>query len=211
MAKIKKVIVVAADLACLEANTCIIESVHSRQNLGKESRLYLFGNFQLLGSATFGFQLLGSSATLLFDMLRQFVATHENESVPVEILKTRKSTTPRWGLRRMMKVNSTLLPFVKLGDDILSSKNDVPALSDQFVFVRVGKRRTKGKYGSAVWRRNRHPTITRFIANINEQTEPQLVQVESQTTFLIADPNVYMVQAEVELSLRNTVELILLC
>src|SRR5262245_20045702 len=108
-------------------------------------------------------------------MLRQLVATHQNKGVPVEILKPGKGAAPGWCLRWMMKVNPALAPLVELGADVLSRKNDIPALPDEFVFVHVRSRSTKGKYSAAMGRGDRHPTVSSFIANVNEQIEPQLV------------------------------------
>ena len=70
MTQIEKIVVVAADLVSMNANTSIVERAKGRQRLGKEPGLYLFCNFEFLVGAALRFQLLGNSAALRFDSLR---------------------------------------------------------------------------------------------------------------------------------------------
>ena len=99
----------------------------------------------------------------------------------------------------MIEANSALAPFVELGGYVLSHKNHIPAPADELVFVGVGLGSNKRKDRDAIRRGNRYPAITRFITDINEQIEPKLIQVESQASILIADPDRNVVQAEMEL------------
>jgi len=108
----------------------------------------------------------------------------------------------------MMEVNPALAPLVELGSYVLSHKNDVPASTDELVFVGVGPGSNKRKDRDAIWRGNRYPAITGFITNVNEQIEPKLVQVESQASILIADQDRNVVQAKMKLSIRAITGLI---
>jgi len=92
--QIKKIVIVAADLASLNANTSIVECAKGRQRLGKEPCLHLFCNLEFLVGAAFRFQLLGNSAAFCFDLLAHFVTARKAEGVPVQIFKTGVDTTP---------------------------------------------------------------------------------------------------------------------
>src|SRR5260370_32417575 len=102
-------------------------------------------------------------------------------------------------MRRMMKANPALAPLIVLGSDVLGHKNDVAAPANELVFFGVGLRSNESKDRSAIRGSNRYPAITGFHAGINDQTEPKLVQVESQASILIANQDRNVVQTEMEL------------
>ena len=85
--------------------------------------------------AAFRFQLLGNSAALRFDLLAHLVPARKAEGVPVQIFKPGEGTAPAWCLRRMMKANPALAPFMEFGRDVLGHKNDVRAPANELVFL----------------------------------------------------------------------------
>ncbi len=99
----------------------------------------------------------------------------------------------------MMKFDPALAPFLEFGSDVLSHKNDVRAPANELIFFGVGLRSNKRKDRGAIRRSNRCPAITGIQMGINDQVEPELVQVESQASILIADKDRNVVQAEMEL------------
>src|SRR5262245_35719912 len=92
-------------------------------------------------------------------------------------------------MRRMMKTNSALTPLLIYGIDVFSDENNLPRPANQLIFFGAGRRSDKRKDRAAVRRPDRYPSAATFKAVINEQTESELVQVESQASILIADEN----------------------
>jgi hypothetical protein len=76
-AEIQEVIIIATDFASLDAQASIFEGFEWRLRLGEEPGLDLFGNFDFLRGAAFGFQPPGEGAALRFDGVGHFVETDE--------------------------------------------------------------------------------------------------------------------------------------
>jgi hypothetical protein len=72
--------------------------------------------------------------------------------------------------------------------------------ADEHALLGVGLGCNQRKHGAAVRRGNRYPALTGSEANVADQTEPKLVQVESQALILVTDVDVDRVDAKVELS-----------
>jgi hypothetical protein len=89
---------------------------------------------------------------------------------------------------------------VKLGRNVLSDKDDLGVPANEHAFLGVGLGCNQRKHCTAVRRGNRYPALTGSEANVTDQTEPKLVQVESQALILVTDVDVDCVDAKVELS-----------
>src|ERR1700746_2100262 len=73
LAKVQKIVVVTAYVACLDAEAGVVERGKQRLGLRKESRLCLGGKCQFLDGAAFGFQSVGVLTTVLFDFTGHLV------------------------------------------------------------------------------------------------------------------------------------------
>jgi hypothetical protein len=145
-------------------------------------------------SATLGFQLYRSRAALRLDGSALLVEADQCEHVSVEIFEVCEHPTPKWLLagccrvvsrclplvldafqaRRILKPNSAPTPFVKLGGNILSDKDDLGVPANEHTFLGVGLGGDQRKHGAAVRRGNRYPALTGSEANVADQTEPKL-------------------------------------
>ena len=93
-AQVEKIIVVAANLAGLNANSRVFEGAEKRNSLGEEPALNLFGDFQLLRSPALGFEFGRDSATLCFDSVSDFIEADERKGIAVGIFETGEDTAP---------------------------------------------------------------------------------------------------------------------
>src|SRR5207302_11321606 len=101
--EIKKVVVIAADLASLDANTRIFKGRKRRLRPREESCLCVSGKFHLLRGAPFGFQPLDMEAALRLDFPSHLVRSQERKRIPVRVFKARGHRALRLRLRRMVK------------------------------------------------------------------------------------------------------------
>ena len=93
-AEIEEIVIIAADLASLDADAGVLERGQGRQRLREEPGLHLFGNFQFLGRAAFGFELLGHGAALRFDFAAQLIEFHQREGISIEIFEAGEHAAP---------------------------------------------------------------------------------------------------------------------
>jgi hypothetical protein len=98
--------------------------------------------------------------------------------------------------RHILKPNSALAPFPIFGQNIFGNKDDLCGPADERALFGVGFRCDQRKHGTAIGRGDRYPALTRCKADIADQTEPQMVQVESQALILIANEDVNRVDTE---------------
>src|SRR5207244_6297601 len=109
--QLKKVIIIAADLASLNANPRTFKGRKGRLCLREESCLYLSGNFQLLGSVPFRCQPLLMCATLLLDFPSHLVRAQKGKQIPVHVLEASGDRAPRVRLWRRAKAQPAPRPF----------------------------------------------------------------------------------------------------
>src|SRR5262249_28240572 len=93
-AQIQEIVIVAADFVRGNANPGVFECFELRESLGKESSLHPFRNFQFLGGAAFGLQLLRSGAPLRFDFANEVIAAHKPKRVSIQIVEAGKNSAP---------------------------------------------------------------------------------------------------------------------
>ena len=200
----------------------VVERLQGRKTLGKEPGLHLSGNFHFLAGTAFGFQFLRGGASLCFGRLGHFVEADQREGILIDIFEAGEYSSPnRWLLsqqisvefsvpvrralfildapqaRNMPKADSAPAPLAISCHDIFGDKSNLRRLTDQFVLVRLGIRRNQGDDRGAVGRRDSNPTLSRLQAHIKGQTESKLIEIEPQTSILIANENVDRVDAEV--------------
>ena len=93
-AKVEKIVVVTANLACLMTNPGVFQRRDRRELLRKKTRLHLFRDLKLLRGAAFGFELFGDGAALRLDGVGDCVEADEQEGVAIEIPETGEDASP---------------------------------------------------------------------------------------------------------------------
>ena len=99
----------------------------------------------------------------------------------------------------MVKPDPTCPPLIELRSDIFGNKNNVFRAANQLVFFGLALGSDQCEDGAAIRRRNCQPTPARFVAFINDQIESKLVNVEPQTSVLIADEDVHTENAKIRI------------
>ena len=92
----EEVVVVAADVAGLDADAGVVEGFERRQSLGEEAGLDLAGDLELLCGAAFGLDLCGGSLALLLDLAGDLVGADQFEAVAVDVVKAGEGDSRRW-------------------------------------------------------------------------------------------------------------------
>src|ERR1051325_2846041 len=90
----KEVIVVAADLARLNADTGVIKRLHGWKALGKEPGLHLAGNLHLMGRPPGRFPPFFLRAALRLHRLGHLVNADQHKTVAIKVFKSRKDAAP---------------------------------------------------------------------------------------------------------------------
>src|SRR5262249_57676275 len=81
-AESQEIVVVAPDLAGLDANTGVVETPQGRHSLREEPELDLFGDLEFVRGAALGFQFFRGRTTLRLDRPPYFVTPHQRTAVP---------------------------------------------------------------------------------------------------------------------------------
>jgi len=97
----------------------------------------------------------------------------------------------------MAKADSAFAPLGVGGDDIFGNKGDARWAADQLVLVRVRVRGDESQNRCAVWRRDPYPALSLLRAQIEGETESELIDVETQALILIAHEDIDGMNAEV--------------
>src|SRR5262249_3338155 len=114
---------------------------------------------------------------------------YKREGVSIHIFKTGEHSTPKGSLRRMMKMNPELTPFLISGIDIFCDEYNLASPANQLIFFAARLRSYKRKDRIAVRRGHRYPATTAFKAGISNQAESKLVHKKSQALILIPNEN----------------------
>jgi hypothetical protein len=89
----------------------------------------------------------------------------------------------------MTKADSAFVPHLKRGIYIFCDERNLARPANLLEFFGIGPWGGKHKNRAAIRGSHCDPTITGFEANISNQTESKLVQVEMQASILIANEN----------------------
>src|SRR5229473_3913363 len=213
-AEIQEVVIIATDFASLDAQAGIFEGFEWRLRLGEEPGLDLFGDFDFLRGAAFGFQPPGEGAALRFDGVGHFVEADQRKGIAVGILEASKDTAPnrsglcagRGGVRRLqsahlhlileafearrkVEANSSFGPFAVFGNHILGDKGDGRKPANELALFRAGFRRDESEVRGAVGRGDGYETTVGLNAGVKDQLEAELIEVEAQAVVEIANVN----------------------
>jgi hypothetical protein len=134
-AKLKKIVKIPANVAGLDANSRIFQGRKSGPFLWEKSGLYLPGKFQLLARAVFGFEPLRMNPALLLHFASDLLATEKRKRIAVHVFEGRGNGAPGMRLRRTVKTDATLAPFLELGKHVFGQKDNPGGRADEFVFV----------------------------------------------------------------------------
>src|SRR5260370_26016577 len=97
----------------------------------------------------------------------------------------------------MTKANPGFMPGVEFGSDIFGNKYGLSRATDELIFFRLGLGSDERKQRGAIWRGNQNKAAMLPKVVINDQTESELVQVESKASILIANEDGNMMKTEV--------------
>src|SRR5882724_6749345 len=97
----------------------------------------------------------------------------------------------------MTKANPATPPLGISRNDIFCHKSDRRGLANELVLIRIGLGRNQGENSRAVGRRDAYPPLSGLKAHIEGEVETELINVEPQTPFLIANENTHPINAEV--------------
>ena len=153
----EEVVVVAADVAGLDADAGVVEGFERREGLGEEAGLNLLGDLELLGGAAFGLDFLGCDLALLLDLAGELVGADEFEAVAVDVLEAGEGDSEDGLLRRLMKVDAMALPELVGGVDVFGDEADLGVAADEAVFLGAGFGSDEGEDGLTVRRRDGDP------------------------------------------------------
>ncbi len=81
----EEIVVVAADVAGLDADAGVVEGLERGRGLREEPRLDFAGDLQLLFETALGFDALGGGAALVFDEAAHFVGAEELEGIAIDV------------------------------------------------------------------------------------------------------------------------------
>jgi len=105
--------------------------------------------------------------------------------------------------RRREELHSALAPFAKLGHHVIRNKDHLRRPADEGVLLGIWFRRDQREYCAAVGGSYSDPALAGTEADIADQIESQLVDVESQALVLIANKDVDRVNAKIRAAFRR--------
>jgi hypothetical protein len=185
----EEVVVVAADVAGLEADTSVVEGFERWESLRKEAGLDLAGDLELLCGTAIGFDLRDGELAFLLDLAGEFIGANQLETVAVDVLKAGKGDPEDRLLRWLVKAHTMSLPELVGGVDVLGDETDLGFAADETVFVGPGFGSNECEDGLTVRRSDCDPAAVVSAGDVGKDVEAELVDVEVEASFVIADIN----------------------
>ena len=118
----EEIVVVAPDMAGLDAGARIIQRPERGKGLRKQPGLHLFCDFQFLGQAPFRFEPLSIRAALRLNLPAHLIGAKQVEGILIRIAKHRHRAAPQLRLRRMKKTHSTAQPKIVGRKDVFGDE-----------------------------------------------------------------------------------------
>ena len=196
-AQIEEIEIIATDLAGLQAQSGIFKGFGFRADLRKQARLHLFGDFDFLSSAAFGLVFLSESTPLGFHAPGEFVEASKTERVAVGIFETGVDSSPLGNVWRIEEVNAAGAPFVVFARYVFGDEPNDSLLVNERLDVGLGFGERQADVCIAVGGSDFNPASPVFECVVYGDTESELIDVEPQAAFLVADVNDNKVQAQV--------------
>jgi hypothetical protein len=98
--------------------------------------------------------------------------------------------------RSEYEADSAFTPFAKLGGNVVCNESDIRRTPDKLVRFGIEVGRNKGKHSTTIRRSDSHVAAATSIANVADQAKSQLIKIESEALFLIANKDINGVDAE---------------
>jgi hypothetical protein len=108
-------------------------------DLGKQAGLNLFGDFQFLGGAAFGFELGGEGSAMSFDPACDFVEADQSEGVSVGIFEAGMNSAPGRNLGWELEVDAAFAPLFVFGREVFGEEIDVGKAADVLFRLASGR------------------------------------------------------------------------
>src|SRR5262245_36712798 len=105
-AQVQEVVIVAANLARLDAHASVLECADGRHGLRKQPGLYLTRDVELVSDAALRLRSFGDLAALQLDLTGDGIHADQRKRVPIGVLEDRQRATPRFDARRLAEVNA---------------------------------------------------------------------------------------------------------
>src|SRR5579872_2096633 len=195
--QIEEVEIIATNLAGLQAQSGIFKGFGFGADLREQARLHLFGDFDFLSGAAFGLVFLSESTPLGFHAPGEFVEAGKTERVPVGIFETGVDSSPLGNVGRIEEVNAAGAPFGVFARYVFGDEPNDSLLVNQRLEVGPGFGERQSDVCVTVGGRDFNPASPVFEFVIYGNAESELIDVEPQAAFLIADVNNDEVKAQV--------------
>jgi hypothetical protein len=193
----EEVVVVAADVAGLDADAGVVEGVEWGKGLGEEAGLDLLGDLELLGGAALRLEAFGGVAALALDLASDLAGAEEFEGVAIDVVEAGDGGSEEGLLGRVMEPHTAVVPELIGGVDVFGEKADLGVASDELVVLCARLGSDEGEDGGAVGRGDGDPAAIEVEARIGDDAEAELVDVKLQALVVVADVDGGFEDAEV--------------
>jgi hypothetical protein len=183
----EEVVVVASDVAGLDADAGVVEGIERGKGLGEETGLDLLGDFELLGGAAFGLEAFGGVTALGLDLASDLIGAEELEGIAVDVVEAGDGGSEEGLLGRVMEAHAAVVPEFIGGVDVLGEKADLSVASDELVVLCAGLGSDEGEDGGAVGWGDGDPAAIEVETRVGDDAEAELVDVELQALVVVAD------------------------
>jgi hypothetical protein len=197
LAQVKKVKVIPSDLASLQAEACVFESLSVGMDLREQPGLDLFRDFHFLRGAAFGFEFLCEGSAVSFHAPSEFVESGEAEGVAVGVFEAGVDSAPGRDLRWVAELNATGAPFVIFAGDVFRDEPDESIMLDERIKIHPGSGKGQADVSIAVGRSDFNPSISVWKSVVNRHVEPELVGVETEASIKVVHEDDDEMQAEI--------------
>src|SRR5689334_125817 len=196
-AEFKKIVIIAAYVACLNANGSIFQGGKSRTRLWEEPRLDVSSELQFLAQAMFGCRPLGMSASLCLDLAVDCVIRQKRERISIRVFEAGRDRAPGLRLRRVVKSDAATVPFLEFRKDIFGQEDNLSRAADELVFLGAGFRNDEREHRGAIGWSDSERTAGGRKGGVQDKAESQLIQVESPASLLVANENSNRAESEI--------------
>jgi len=216
----QEIVVVAADMACLMADSGKFQTFQAGKRLREEARLDLLGDFKFLGGTAFGFELFRGGAALFFDPAGDVIEAEEQKGIAVDITKRGEDAAPDgassdvsglWRIGRMrmsallnaakagiaLEAHAASGPIAEFGENVFGDEGDRAGVADELELRGIGIRLHEDEIRRAVGRGHYDKAAINGFAGVESEGEAELVDIEIDAALEVADKKRGGLQAQV--------------
>jgi len=179
-----------------------VQGANRRHGLREQPGLDLPGDVELVREAPVGLGAFGQPATLGVDFAADDVHADQRKRVSVDVFEDGDRATPWLDARRITKAYAPLRPVLERARQVVGDERHTgrpPEHGIRLVTALVGQQRD---HRVAVWRRDGQPAKL-LVQRVDDQTEPERVQVEDAAPVLVAHEDGHTVHAQVRCCRRR--------